>query len=266
MEQVDLRREAGQVGRFLERRVAAADDRDLAVAEEEPVARRARRDAAAAKTGLAVEAEPQRRGAGRDDHGLGAVLGAAGPDAERARGEVDAIDVDVDEAGTEPLGLGAHRGHQVGALDALGKARIVLDVAGQHQLATGRRTGKDDGLEVGAGGIDRRGEPGRPGTDDDQLRFDGAARPTATARAAGRRRRGRRAALESSTMAMLNPPKGLLTGGVAPFFCPRSSPSCYHATDTPGEYRVTVREAAGMTSRPTSSSGPGSRERHGSRR
>ena len=89
MEQVDLGREAGQVGRLLERGVAAADDRDLPVAEEEPVACRARRHAAAAQAGLAVEAEPQGRRAGRDDDRLGAVLDAAGPDAERASGEVD---------------------------------------------------------------------------------------------------------------------------------------------------------------------------------
>ena len=121
VEQVDLGREAGQVGRLLEGGVAATDDRDLAVAEEEAVARRAGRHAAAAQAGLAIETEPQRRGAGGDDHGLGAVLGAARPDAERAGREVDAVDVDVDEARSEALGLGAHRGHQLRALDALGK-------------------------------------------------------------------------------------------------------------------------------------------------
>ena len=98
VEEVDLRREAGQVGRLLEGRVAAADDRDLAVLEEEPVARRAGRHAAAAQPGLAVEPEPQRRRPGRDDDRLGAVLRAARPDPERALREVDAVDVDIDEA------------------------------------------------------------------------------------------------------------------------------------------------------------------------
>src|SRR5204862_499446 len=51
VEHVDLRREAGEVARLLEGRVAAAHDRDLLVAEEEPVARRTRRAAAAAKPG-----------------------------------------------------------------------------------------------------------------------------------------------------------------------------------------------------------------------
>ncbi len=35
--------------------------------------------------------------------------------------EVHVIDVDVDEARPEPLRLGAHRGHEVRPLDAVGK-------------------------------------------------------------------------------------------------------------------------------------------------
>ena len=96
VEQMHLGREPGQVGGLLERGVAAADHGDLAVLEEEAVARRAGRHASAAQSGLAVETEPQRRRAGGDDHGLGPVLGAARPDAERALGEVHAIDVDVE--------------------------------------------------------------------------------------------------------------------------------------------------------------------------
>ena len=58
MDQMDLAREAGQEQGLLERGVAAADDRDLLVPEEEPVARGAGADAAAAQPGLALEAEP----------------------------------------------------------------------------------------------------------------------------------------------------------------------------------------------------------------
>ena len=161
VEQVDLGREAGQVGRLLEGRVAAADDGDLAVLEEEPVAGRAGAHAAAAQPGLGVEAEPQGGRAGGHDHGLGAVLRAARPDAERPLREVDPVDVDVDEARAEALGLGAHRGHQLGALDAVREARVVLDVAGQHELATGGRAGQDDRLEVGPRGVDGGGQAGR---------------------------------------------------------------------------------------------------------
>ena len=89
-------------------------------------------------------------------------------------GEVDPVDVDVDDPRPEPLGLGAERGHQVGALDAVREARVVLDVAGEHQLAAGRGAGEDHRLEVGPGGVDRGGQAGRPGSDDHDLGLDPA--------------------------------------------------------------------------------------------
>ena len=211
---MDLGREAGQVGRLLERGVAAADHGDLAVLEEEAVARRAGRHAATAQPGLAVEPEPQRRRAGGDDHGLGAVLGAAGPDAERALGEVDAIDVDVDEPRPEPLGLGAHRGHQVGALDAVLEARVVLDVAGQHQLAARRGAREDDRLEVGARRVDRGGQAGRAGADDDDLGLDPAL--AARERSMGPPVAATRAVAVVDDRDAENPPKGFVAGGVVP--------------------------------------------------
>ena len=179
VEQVDLGREAGEVGRLLERGVAAADHGDLAVLEEEAVACRAGRHAAPAQPGLAVEPEPQRRGARGDDHGLCPVLGATGPDPERPLGEVHPIDVDVEQPRAEPLGLGAHRGHQVGALDAVDEPGVVLDVAGEHQLAARRGARQHDRLEIRARRIDRGGQAGRPGADDDQVRLDRATLPRA---------------------------------------------------------------------------------------
>ena len=134
-------------------------------------------DAAPAQAGLAVEPEPQRRCAGRDDHRFAAVLGAAGPDPERPAGEVDLLDVDVDDVGPEPLGLLAERGHELWTLDAEREARVVLDVARDHQLAAGRGSGDDDWLEVRAGRVDRRGQTGRAGADDDDLRLCPAAGP-----------------------------------------------------------------------------------------
>ena len=98
VEQVDLGREAGQVGRLLERGVAAADDRDLLVPEEEPVARGAGADTPRPRSRVSLS---------RPSHSAdapvatitasAAVLGAARPDAERPRREVDPVDVDVDD-------------------------------------------------------------------------------------------------------------------------------------------------------------------------
>ena len=78
----DLRGELRQEDRLLHRRVAAADDHDLLLAEEGAVADRAVRDAAALQRALRLEPELARARAGGDDHGVGAVLVVADPDAE----------------------------------------------------------------------------------------------------------------------------------------------------------------------------------------
>ena len=54
MDQRDLGGEIGEIERFLDRRVAAADDHDLLVAEEEAVAGGAGRDAEALEGLLAT--------------------------------------------------------------------------------------------------------------------------------------------------------------------------------------------------------------------
>ena len=55
--------------------------------------------------------------------------GAARGHAEGPRGEVHRLDVHVHDAGAEALRLGAHVGHQLRAVDALGEAREVLHLA-----------------------------------------------------------------------------------------------------------------------------------------
>ena len=71
MDQVDLRAEAGEEGGLLDRRVTAADDGDGLLAEEEAVAGRAPRDAAARELLLARQAELPVAGAGGQDDVLG---------------------------------------------------------------------------------------------------------------------------------------------------------------------------------------------------
>ena len=162
VEEVDLGREPGQERRLLERGVAAADDGDLLSLKKKPSHVAQARHAAAAEAGLAVEAEPHRRSAGRDDDGLRRGIRCRGPRARKGRSrEVDPVDVDVDDVAAEALGLLAERGHQLGALDAVREARVVLDVARDHQLAAGRGAGEDDRLEVGSRRIDRGGQAGR---------------------------------------------------------------------------------------------------------
>ena len=63
--------------------------------------------------------------------------------------------------------------HQLGAHDPVGEAGVVLDVGGQHQLAAGLVAGRGrlalehQRRQVGPGGVDGGGEPGRAGADDD---------------------------------------------------------------------------------------------------
>ena len=59
--------------------------------------------------------------------------------------------------------------HQLRAEDPVGEARVVLDVARDHQLAAGHDAGEDDRLEIGARGVDRRGQAGRARADDQDL-------------------------------------------------------------------------------------------------
>ena len=164
-----LRGEARQERRLLHRGVAAADDDQLLVLEERAVAGGARRDAAALVGLLAGEPEPARARAGGDDHGLRAVLGVLDPDAERALGEVDAGDVVGDELRAEALRLPAELGHHLGAHDAVGVARVVLDVARDHQLAAPLEALDHERLEVGARGVERGRVAGRAAADDDQF-------------------------------------------------------------------------------------------------
>src|SRR5258706_8710177 len=90
--------------RFLDRGVAAADDRDLLTAEEEAIARRARRYTVTEQLAFGVESEHARLRSRRDDDGVSRVLRVVYPDPLRVRGEIDAIGVGGYELRTE-----AHR-------------------------------------------------------------------------------------------------------------------------------------------------------------
>ena len=59
----------------------------------------------------------------------------------------------------------AHLVDQLGALDAVREAGVVLDLGGDGQLAAGLAALEDERREAGAGGVERRGEPGRAGTE-----------------------------------------------------------------------------------------------------
>jgi len=99
---------------------------------------------------LAGEAEPAGAGAGGDDDRLRPVLGLVDPDPERLLAEVDARDVVRDELAAEALRLPAELGHHLGPHHAVRVARVILDVARDHQLAAPLETLDDERLQVGA--------------------------------------------------------------------------------------------------------------------
>jgi hypothetical protein len=116
----------------------------------------------------------------RLDRGLGRV-GVSHPHAERAGRQVDARRLFRAHVGAEADRLLAEPHHELGAHDPLGESGEVLDLGGEHELATGLIAGRGrfalehQRLEAGPGGVDSRGEPGGPGPDDDDLGSRGLA-------------------------------------------------------------------------------------------
>src|SRR5512133_2196045 len=169
VDDVDLRRELGEEVGLLHRRVAAADHRHLGPLEEEAVARGAGRDAPTPVLLLRRQPEPPGRGAGRDDHGVGGPRLVAGPELERAPGEVDAGDLLALEAGAEALGLLAHLLHEQRADDPVREAGVVLHLVGDRELAPWLHPLEEDRLQLAARGVDGGGVAGGAAPDDDEL-------------------------------------------------------------------------------------------------
>lgn len=107
------------------------------------------------------------------DHALRFVVAFVSPDLEGVRTQVDSLDVGADDLGAETNRLAFEELHQLRTRNAFGEAGIVLHISRDHQLAAGDSAPDQPldhhGLQVGAGGVDRRGVPGRTRSDDDQL-------------------------------------------------------------------------------------------------
>src|SRR5262249_6591284 len=125
-----------KVGLF-ERGVAAADDCDLVAAEEETVARRARRYTVPEQTVLGLQPEHAGLRAGRDDDRARRLLSAGHLYQRLGPSKVNTIDIGGHELGAEPFSLFPELRHEVGPKDPVGEARVVLDVGGEHELPAG---------------------------------------------------------------------------------------------------------------------------------
>ena len=165
----DLAGEAGEEEGFFHGGVSAADDGDLLAGGEEAVAGGAGGDAVADEGLFAGEIEPAGAGSGGDDEGAGVDGLFADGEGDGRGGEVDRDEVGHAELGAEAGGLLLHVLNEFGALDALGPAGEVFDQGGDGELAAGLVAFKDEGLEVGAGGVDGGSEAGAAGAKDDSI-------------------------------------------------------------------------------------------------
>ena len=102
-----------------------------------------------------------RRARGEDDGGRFMRLAGSGDHTLQMPGEPDLGDVVEHHLRAKLLGLLLQAVHQFGALDAARETGEVLHLGGVHEgAAGGDRTGDDERIEAGAGGVDRRGVAG----------------------------------------------------------------------------------------------------------
>uniref|UniRef100_E6Q0D3 Uncharacterized protein n=1 Tax=mine drainage metagenome TaxID=410659 RepID=E6Q0D3_9ZZZZ len=166
MEQVNLRGKAGEKERLFHGRVAAADDSDFLVAEEESVAGGATGDAVPDERLFIGKTEPARACAGGDDQRARAYLTRRRLEPEGMDTEIGGDQMGGAELGAKAGGLLLHVLDQFGPLNALGPAGKVLDQSGDGKLSTGFVAFEHKRLEVGARGIDGGGKASATGAED----------------------------------------------------------------------------------------------------
>jgi hypothetical protein len=165
----DFGTEAGEEVGFFHGGVAAADDHDLFVAIEEAVARGAGTDAVADQLLFVGQTEPARGGTGGDDERAGFVPVAIDEQTEGMLAEFGFDDGAVEVFGAEAFGLFLHILDEFGSIDAFGEAGKILDKSGERKLSAGLVAHDDEGLQVGARGVDGGSVSGATGTDDDDV-------------------------------------------------------------------------------------------------
>src|SRR5690606_36037665 len=162
--------EPGEEDRFLHRGIAAADDRDVLVSEEEAVAGGTPGDTATGQALLVRQAQLSVARPGGEDHGLRPVGVGVGLDDLGIDLQVDLDHVVGHQLGPEPLRLLAEVVHEVRPQDPVREAREVLHIGGVHQGATGGdRALEHERLEIGTGRVDGGRVAGRTGSYEDHI-------------------------------------------------------------------------------------------------
>ena len=134
---------------------------------------------------LIGQAQPAGGSAGRNDQGAGFQPFALHIEAEGAGGKIGIEHGAVQEFGAEILRLLLHVFHQVRAVDAFRKTGEIFHQGGERELAAGLMPAHDQGLEIGAGGINGGRVTGTPGADDDDVTHDWRAEQQGSTQRAG---------------------------------------------------------------------------------
>jgi hypothetical protein len=171
----NLAREVGEIERFLDRGVAAADHQHLVALVEEAVAGRAGRDATAAEFLFRGQAEVFRGRARRDDERIAGVLAVVAFEHVRTLREIHGVDVIVHDLGVEAFGMRLHALHERGTQQAVRVAGPVVDFGRRHELAALLHARDQQGFAVGARGVDGSGVSRGARTKDDQGIMSGSA-------------------------------------------------------------------------------------------
>ena len=171
VDQVDFLGDVGQVQRFLDGGIAAADHLNHLVAVEEAVAGGAGGNALPMKASSDDYAQVLRGGTGGNDQCIAGISATIALQCEGALLQLGGVDVVVDDLGVETLGVLLHAGHQRRAGKAFDVARPVVDFGGGGQLAAWLDAGDHHWLEIGACGVHGGGIAGRTGAQDDEARM-----------------------------------------------------------------------------------------------
>ncbi len=154
MDHLDLVGEPGEEDALLDRAVASAYNHNVLLAKEEPIAGGTERHTPSDEFILARDAQPLGGCPDGDDHRIGLVNITVGFDGERRPlREVDLGHLVDNRPGPKCFCLGPHQLHQLGSGGALRESRIVLDLAGNGDLATQLCTGNHQRFELGPGDI-----------------------------------------------------------------------------------------------------------------
>ena len=174
VDQRHIRAMIGEIKRFFNCRVAAADDGDLFAAIEKPVTGRASRNALALQRRFALKAEPPGLSTRRDDDSVRHInISAVACQAEGPLRKIDICDDVPHHLRANMFCLRLHFFHEPRALDDTAKAGIVFNIRRDGQLSTWLQALHDNRLHSGARRINSGRQSGGARPHDEHACGDG---------------------------------------------------------------------------------------------